>query len=786
MSIQQTHMLSEARTASYTATVYRANVRDFGAVADGKTDSTQAFQAAIDAVAEKGGGVLFVPAGQYAFFGSLTVRQKVLLAGEYDASAPAGGPLGTVLCLYDRTASFLRLDVSSGVRHLAFWYPEQSLDAVIPYPAAIQQCGTEIVLAEELRFINAYEVFDFADPAHPNSLQTVRGITGTVLHRFLKVDRSWDITRVEDVRLSPEYWAASGLPGAPGREALAGYTRAHAIGIEAGMIDWYYFTDLTFVALERGLYWNGSNNGQLFALTMEDCTYGMVAEKTNGIGSMMNASRIDARRHALWFPARYTRAVYSFSDCTFSGDAGAVRMDGDGALMLSRCTVIGGDAPAVTLAGGTAALADCALHSSAGAPLALGGAVKKVYLTGEELPDYSGEVPPGTVVTAPPLGSGKRSAYPSSAVYGRRRLRPAGQALITVPPGEEDTDCAPHLQRAINEAAEAGGGTVCLLPGSYRVDSPVTVKSGVELRGGVDVPVLHGHVTWLSVYGLTADSAPAFILEPHSGIVGLSLIGRTDRLPAVSPRAPLIQGRGEGVYVVNTTLQNGWTALDLGSYCCDRAYVDSVNIGTLHEGIRVGNSRGVVIRDVQMNNNSALTPLVSPECDDAALRHYLATQVTAFSAENAEVCLYNCFCYGADVGLRLSDGARVFATGLGVDNGRHVIEAHGDAQAQLCGTESTCINGDDRCVICTGSDFTGRLTLRGISSWGDYQTWMKAGGGTVEAENVMVLAIDSPRLLQTGGDVTLRNLRFWPLREEGTGAFITDTPQALHCGAELF
>ena len=98
MSIQQTHMLSEARTVSYTATVYRADVRDFGAVADGKTDSTQAFQAAIDAVAEKGGGVLFVPAGQYAFFGSLTVRQKVLLAGEYDASAPAGGPLGTVLC----------------------------------------------------------------------------------------------------------------------------------------------------------------------------------------------------------------------------------------------------------------------------------------------------------------------------------------------------------------------------------------------------------------------------------------------------------------------------------------------------------------------------------------------------------------------------------------------------------------------------------------------------------------------------------------------------------------
>ena len=55
-----------------------------------------------------------------------------------------------------------------------------------------------------------------------------------------------------------------------------------------------------------------------------------------------------------------------------------MRMDGDGALMLSRCTLVGGRAPAVMLADGTAALADCALHSVAGTPLALGGAVKKV------------------------------------------------------------------------------------------------------------------------------------------------------------------------------------------------------------------------------------------------------------------------------------------------------------------------------------------------------------------------------------------------------------------------
>ena len=566
---------------------------------------------------------------------------------------------------------------------------------------------------------------------------------------------------------------------------LAEYTRQYAVGLEAGMIDWYYFSDLSFTALERGLYWNGANNGQLSSLEFDDCTYGMVAEKTNGIGSMMASSRIFARRHALWFPESYTQAAYSCSDCTFSGGEGAVRMEGDGALLFADCTLEGGEQPAVALSGGTLALSDCTLCSTCPAPLKLGREVKKVCLTGDTLPLWDGEVSPDVVVSVPAVRRPEKTDFPTRAVYSRRRLRPAGKGVLTPKlPADAKTDCAPFLQQAIDEAADAGGGTVCLLPGTYRVGSPVIVKSGVELRGAVDTPVLHAHVTSLLLDGLTDGGAPAFSLEAHSGMVGLSLIGQDDLLPHTSPRAPLVQGRGEAVYLADMALQNGWTTLDLATYRCDRAYVDSVNIGTLHEGIRVGDSRDVVIRDVQMNNNSALAPFLSPDCDDAGLRQYLATHVTAFAVERAQVCLYNCFCYGAEVGLRLGEGAQVFAAGLGVDNGRHVIEAHGGAQAVLYGTESTCINGEDRCVVCAGADFTGRLILRGVSSWGDYQTWMKVDSGTVEADNITVLATGAPRLVQTGGEVTLQNLRFRPIHEE-TGGFCTTTPQALHCRAVL-
>src|SRR5437868_9414663 len=42
------------------------NLKDFGAVGDGVTNDGPALQAALDALAAGGGGILFVPAGRYA------------------------------------------------------------------------------------------------------------------------------------------------------------------------------------------------------------------------------------------------------------------------------------------------------------------------------------------------------------------------------------------------------------------------------------------------------------------------------------------------------------------------------------------------------------------------------------------------------------------------------------------------------------------------------------------------------------------------------------------------
>jgi polygalacturonase len=60
------------------------NIRDFGAIGDGKTKDTAAFQKALDACTSAGGGVLSIPAGNY-LIGSIVMGASTTLTLEKDA-----------------------------------------------------------------------------------------------------------------------------------------------------------------------------------------------------------------------------------------------------------------------------------------------------------------------------------------------------------------------------------------------------------------------------------------------------------------------------------------------------------------------------------------------------------------------------------------------------------------------------------------------------------------------------------------------------------------------------
>ncbi|MEH7250887.1 right-handed parallel beta-helix repeat-containing protein [Neobacillus niacini] len=73
--------MTNAITVSVSSHIFKADVKEFGAYGDGVRDDTTAFQNAINAVAEKGGGDVYVPEGTY-ILEPIFLKSKVNLVGE--------------------------------------------------------------------------------------------------------------------------------------------------------------------------------------------------------------------------------------------------------------------------------------------------------------------------------------------------------------------------------------------------------------------------------------------------------------------------------------------------------------------------------------------------------------------------------------------------------------------------------------------------------------------------------------------------------------------------------
>src|ERR1700739_1530172 len=60
-------------------------VLDFWVKADGGTDSTAAFQKALNSASEAGGGIVYAPRGNYFFSGHLDLPRSVTLKGVWES-----------------------------------------------------------------------------------------------------------------------------------------------------------------------------------------------------------------------------------------------------------------------------------------------------------------------------------------------------------------------------------------------------------------------------------------------------------------------------------------------------------------------------------------------------------------------------------------------------------------------------------------------------------------------------------------------------------------------------
>jgi hypothetical protein len=282
--------------AGFSASAKDFNVVDFGAnAADPAFDNTAAFQNALNAAKEAGGGIVSVPSGQYRFNGTFEIPTSVTLQGTFrvapsDERRPKTPDLyGSVLMAYAGRgdaagAPFIRL--AGGMATLAGFiinYPEWKQADVppVPYPPTVQSGNTVNVGVLDCCFLGAYEAIHFDGAAR----FLVRNACGYPSYRGLFVDNCYDIGRVENCHFWP--FGVTYKPDDP----YCLWVNTNAVAFEFARTDWQYvYNTFCFgygVGYKFSRYKNGGCNGNFLGIGADCCRRAVLVENMQPFGILI-------------------------------------------------------------------------------------------------------------------------------------------------------------------------------------------------------------------------------------------------------------------------------------------------------------------------------------------------------------------------------------------------------------------------------------------------------------------------------------------------------------------
>ena len=174
----------------------------FQADPTGQEDATKAINAAIAAVYAKGGGTVYLPAGQYKVTETIKVLPFVSLVGDYNAKAATdgSGEYGTVILAYPESVdadfpALFEIGGSAGVCGLTVYYPEQDINDVKPYGYTVYGERPRMVMLRDLTFINSYQGIGacLGGESNTHELLQVENVRMTVLSMGYRATLSREI-----------------------------------------------------------------------------------------------------------------------------------------------------------------------------------------------------------------------------------------------------------------------------------------------------------------------------------------------------------------------------------------------------------------------------------------------------------------------------------------------------------------------------------------------------------------------------------------------------------------
>jgi hypothetical protein len=271
-----------------TAVAQEWKVTDSGAVGDGKTDCTAAFQQALDQAAKAGGGVVNVAAGRYRINGNLVIPGGVTLQGTF-RSPPTSHLQGSILLAFagrgnPKDKPFIRLGgPNATVAGIIITYPEwkQSDVPPIPYPPCIYARDAENTAVLDCLLLNPYEGIRMERAAR----HLVRNVYGYPIYRGFSVDECYDIGRVENCHFWP--FGVNYNQDDP----YCKWINVNGVAFEFARTDWHYVYNTFCFGYGVGYKFSeskaGACNGNFLGIGADCCRRAVLVEQAQEPGLLI-------------------------------------------------------------------------------------------------------------------------------------------------------------------------------------------------------------------------------------------------------------------------------------------------------------------------------------------------------------------------------------------------------------------------------------------------------------------------------------------------------------------
>lgn len=759
-------------------------VEDFAAPVNTANDSSSAIQQALNAAKKAGGGVVYIPEGVYTCMSAIDIPKGVTLRGEWqspdDATPASSGTILSVQTDASDSSPFIGLHCGSGLHGVTILYPstaQGNMTSYSPTIAEVADGGSDSYTVLNTTVLGGSVGYDGATSW--SELHYLKNVYLSSMNTGIKINDVTDIGRLEGVHISPEYLIHNAYApvSASAATAIRDYARANGTGLYIQRSDWQYVYELEINGYNRGIFldkyndpnrqagdptWRGSN-GQMFGLTIGNCNTAIDVTYVNYIGYALTDLNIHDCSVGIFFSNDYishfeianlsmTGVVnepikmvsqsrvdqYSFRSakltvtnsnfaCSTGGNYVVNLASGDGNISLQQCTF-------------TQPSKHVNVASTSGTVSVLG-------CTFPGRPDISRTTGRQNFVKVDPT---PLNLPVSTYTHTYRRSIPTATSMYVYNVADygavSNTDSTAAFEAALS-AARRTGGIVYVPKGEFTISRPLTVPSGVELRGIYGVPThpqTRGSVLRTD-YGRNDESAQAFIsLEAGSGINGINFYYPNQSHVDFVPYAWTVRSLGRNCWAINSVFINSYNALDFNTYESDGHYISYVSGSPLRRGIYVGNnSSNGWVENVQFNPHYWKRSYLSASTEDlAAVNQKVSDSLAAIIfGDNASEHVLGTFAFGAKDLLVFNstrgNGTNGVIIGHGSDGCRNAIVVNQIDRVAMINSQIVSMNATaDMHHIVMGANVTGTLALFNTAAWGQPKTAaiQQSGGNLIVSQ----------------------------------------------------